>query len=225
MGAKREFEGLTLDEAKERASASLGIPEPDLNYKILETGRRGLFGLGTRNVRIRVMSDIGEAGEPRLPKPPAPADPQRERIALQVEDTVQRMFDLMSLEIKVQGRAADAAVRLQLKGPDRKLLLRKEAELLTAMQFLLNRMARRAWPEAGRIQLTCDGYGRRGDEEVVELAKEVAHQVSRTGLAKHLHPMNPYERRLVHMTVREFEDLTTRSEGDGFLKTIRITRK
>ena len=55
-------------------------------------------------------------------------------------------------------------------------------------------------------------------------ANEVAGQVARTGVAKKLHPMNPYERRLVHLTVREFEGLETSSEGDGFLKTVTVCR-
>ena len=90
------------------------------------------------------------------------------------------------------------------------------------MQFLLNRMARRAWPGAGRIHLTCDGTRRRRDEDVVDLVHEVAQQVSRTGQSKRLHPMNSYERRLVHLTVRKLDGVASRSEGDGYLKKVKI---
>lgn len=135
------------------------------------------------------------------------------------------MMGLMALELTVRAHAADSGVRLVLEGEDRKLLLQKDGELLMALQFLLNRMARRAWPGAGRIQLTCDGHPAHGDDEVIELAREVSAQVAQTGVEKWLEPMNPYERRLVHLAVREFEGLTSHSEGDGFLKPIRISRK
>ena len=55
---KHEFEGKDLEEALEAASSSLGIAEPDLDYEILEQGRRGLFGLGAKSVRIRVMPPV-----------------------------------------------------------------------------------------------------------------------------------------------------------------------
>ena len=86
-------------------------------------------------------------------------------------------------------------------------------------------MARRAWPDAGRIQLSGRGQRRRRDEALVELTREVAEQVTRTGRTKRLHQMNAYERRLVHITVREYEGLGSRSEGNGHLKRVRVFRR
>ena len=50
-------------------------------------------------------------------------------------------------------------------------------------------------------------------------------QVSRSGTPRRLHAMNPYERRVVHMTVREHPGLTTVSEGDGFMKRVRVEKR
>jgi len=63
------------------------------------------------------------------------------------------------------------------------------------------------------------------DEELVALTREVTQQVSNTGKTKRLHPMNAYERRLVHITVRERPELDSRSEGNGYLKRVRIFTK
>ena len=63
MNREREFEGKDLEAALSEASARLGIPEPDLDYQILEQGRRGLMGLGAKNVRILVMPPVS-ADEP-----------------------------------------------------------------------------------------------------------------------------------------------------------------
>ncbi len=303
MAGEREFEGATLQEALDRAAAALGIPEPKLHYRILDAGRRGLFGLGAKAVRIAIVPPEPGEREAARPAPAAPAEPReqpapperrqpaqerparerrgrrrgrrsegaqrsrsrrpdgqaradqkrgggepgaakprkrsrsgpRERGARprnsapppqeQVDElvaSVERMFELMSLELGVEAHGSEAGVRIELSGNDHEMLVQKDAEFLSALQFLLNRMARRAWPEVGRIQLSCDGYRTRRDQEIIELAKEVAGQVASTGEARQLQPLNPYERRLVHLTVREFDDLTSRSEGDGFLKQIRI---
>jgi len=140
-----------------------------------------------------------------------------------VRDTVRRMLGLMGLKINAEARPIQAGVALDLTGPDKKLLTKKDRELLSAMEFLLNRMSRRAWPDVGRIQLACNGGRERGrDEDVVELVNEVIQQVSRTGRTKRLHPMNAYERRLVHLTVRKHGGVASRSEGDGALKRVKI---
>ena len=236
MGRAREFEGASLRDALDRASEALGIAEPELQFEILDPGRRGLFGLGVRSVRIRVEAPEGASGSrkprprPRQEERERPAEPAHARevdpAAMQdVAADVQRMLDLMGLELTVEAKVRGGGTSLQLDGPDRRLLLQKDGELLASLQFLLNRMARRAWPGAGRIALDLDGYHNPRDEEVVELAREVAEQVARTGKPKKLQPMNPYERRLVHVTVGEIEGLASHSEGNGFLKRVRISPK
>lgn len=135
------------------------------------------------------------------------------------------MFGLMGMEVEVLAVGSDNGVAIELDGKDRRLLTQKDGELINALQFLINRMARRAWPEVARIHLTCDGHRKERDDDLVELTREVAQQVKRTGRAKRLHPMNAYERRLVHLTVREFEKLGSRSEGNGHLKRVKIYRQ
>lgn len=139
-------------------------------------------------------------------------------------ETVRRMTGLMGMELSVQGEMGDSGAQLLLDGDDHEMLLEKDGELLHAWQFLLNRMSRRAWPGIGRIQVTCPGFRRRRDDDLVSEIKEVASQVARTGEAKKLHPMNPYERRLVHLTIREYPGLSTESEGSGFMKVITVSR-
>lgn len=250
MSEEREFEGKDLEEALEAASSSLGIPEADLHYEMVEQGRRGVLGLGAKSVRIRVMPPVealpdsairDTAEEEPAPEPPqktgskrrgargpqakpkvkseAPAEACRE-----VETTVKRMLELMGLQLEAQLESADGGVSLQLQGADEKMLLAKNAELLLALQLLLNRMSRRAWPQVGRIQIYCNGEGRRRDDEIVELAREVAQQVSHTGRTKKLQPLNAYERRLVHIAVRDFPGLSSSSDGQGPLKRVRISK-
>jgi spoIIIJ-associated protein len=255
MTALREFEGDSLDEALEAASSALGIPVDDLQYEMVEHGRKGVFGLGARQVRVRVELDREELMTPEPvvaptappARPPRPSRPARSGRSTKrarpgkprggkkkeesspdgdaVKETLERMLELMGLQLRVKVSAAGSNVKLLLSGKDRRALLQKDGQLLAALNFLLNRMSRRAWPDVGRIQVQCDGHRNQRDDDVVELVKEVASQVQRTGEAKELHPMNPYERRLAHITVREFEDLASHSVGDAFLKTIIIEKR
>jgi len=229
MKAKGEFEGKNLEEALEEASGALGIPESELHYEIVEQGRRGVLGLGVKNVRIRVKPPLEAppVEKPARRKAPAPrADESVGENASEIETTVRKMLGLAGLELEVSATSRKGGTQLELDGADSKMLLGRKAELLSAIQFLLNRMSRRAWPDAGRIHVVCNGRGgnHRRDDDIVELAREMAEQVSRTGRTQMLQPLNSYERRLVHLTVREFGGLTSSSDGQGAVKRIRISK-
>ena len=237
MSEEREFEGEDLETALAAAESALGIPADELHYEMIEQGRRGLLGMGVRAVRIRVMPPLEGELPARTPQdepvrqpapPPRTSQPEARPVAATdvqgVEQTVRRMVELMGLELDIDVKARDGAVELRLEGPDQKMLMAGNAELLISIQFLLNRMGRRAWPGAGRIHLACDGHTRPRDEELVAVARKVAEQVASTGKTRKLQPMNAYERRLVHLAVREFAGLTSSSDGKGALKRVRISK-
>jgi spoIIIJ-associated protein len=97
--------------------------------------------------------------------------------------------------------------------------------LLSALEFVLNRMGRRAWPDEPPVHVVCRGFRSERDDELVSMVRDAVAQVVRSGLPQRLQSMNPYERRVVHMTVREHPGVTTVSEGDGFLKTVRVEKQ
>lgn len=267
----KEFEGKDLDEALAAASSALGISEDELHYEMLEQGRRGLLGLGTRNVRIRVKPSLSSEiplDDEEIPLAPPAADedkssqpkrrrsrnrrrggagrkratsgdtdrptPQRvesdkpmvdEAVVQKVTATLTQMVELMDLELAIEGRAERGCVAISLEGGDQLQLSDNNSELILAMQFLLNRMARRSWPDAGRIKLFTAGETEEPrDDELVALTREIADQVAETGNTLKMKPMNAYERRLVHLTVREYAGLSSNSDGRGAMKRVRISK-
>jgi spoIIIJ-associated protein len=65
----------------------------------------------------------------------------------------------------------------------------------------------------------------RRDDELIAMAHDAAAHVERSGRPRRLPPMNAYERRLVHLTIREYDGLDSRSEGHGHLKRVRVVRR
>jgi spoIIIJ-associated protein len=270
MTEEREFEGKDLEEALARAAATLEVPQEDLHYEMLEAGRKGLLGLGVRNVRIRVKPplEVEEPVEETEPGPPETKDaakrtrgpkrarrgsrrsgrgskdsrgatgaesnpgpapkparePLDEAVVQDVRDTVVGIVEAAGLELEVEASSEAGNVQLRMKGPDEQKLVEKSAHLLGAFQLLLNRMSRRTWPDARRINVVCEGQTTPRDEELIALANKAAKQVARTGKTRKLQPMNAYERRLVHLAVREFPGLTSSSDGRGAVKRVRISK-
>src|SRR5262245_12114405 len=232
MGTAREFEGESLEAVLAAASAALGIAVDELQYEMVEQGRKGVFGLGARQVRIKVSPGAeprpSVARQERASEAPAeaPPEPSEAPDAGGFQESLERMLHLMGLDLRVKISSSGRGLRALLTGPDRRMLVQKDGQLLASLNFVLNRMARRQWPGVTRIQLQCDGQrGHHDDEELVELVREVASRVARTGAPAELDPMNPYERRLAHLTVREFPELDSHSAGEGFQKKITISRK
>lgn len=240
---KDEYEGKDLDDALEAAASTLGVSEEELHYEIVEQGRKGVMGLGAKNARIRIMPPVGQDDETRgadkgagrrrrKPRPQAEVESDAAPAeigagARAVEATVQRVLDLMGMDVQADCASdGDGGVSMKFKGPDRKMLAAKDGELASALQLLLNRMSRRSWPDIGRIDLGAsdDGRRRRRDDDIVEAARDAAEQVAESGKTRKLQPMNAYERRLVHLTVREFSGLSSSSDGAGSLKRVRISK-
>jgi spoIIIJ-associated protein len=229
----REFEGSDLDEALGAASAALGRPVEELAWELVDEGRRGVFGLGARQVRVRVAATdapavpvaalAGDATTPAGSPPPSEL-PTPVAAPPGLESTANRILTLMGIRATARAVAHASGWTLRIEGQDLKPLLRNEGEVLEALEFLLQRMGRRRWPEAGAVRVECTGFRDRRDEELVAIARDAAIAVSRTGKGRVLDELNPYERRLVHVTVRETPGVVSRSVGEGFLKRVHIER-
>ncbi len=116
----------------------------------------------------------------------------------------------------------DGTIRVELSGEDRDIVLCDRAEVLEALQHLMNRSFGRDIRESPRILVDCDGYRARKEAELREIALRVSDRVRRTGERAELGLMNPYERRIVHLAVAETEGVRTESAGDGVMKRVII---
>ena len=144
---------------------------------------------------------------------------------MSIEEEIQafqlEVVERMGLDLKVSAETTDESVRLEMTGPDRDEVLQDKAELLETFQYLLNRIFG-ARLEDRRVVVDCDGFRKRKEDELQQIAQRIAERVRSTGTQEVLGLMNPHERRIVHLEVAEQEGVTTVSDGDGFLKRITI---
>ena len=113
--------------------------------------------------------------------------------------------------------------RLNLSGDEAELLVRHRGEPLKALQHLVDMSFGRALPDEKRVFVDALEYRKGKDIELRQMAKFLAEKARQSGLDQQLGPLNPYERRIVHMTVAEIPGVTTESVGDAFSKTVLIS--
>jgi spoIIIJ-associated protein len=113
--------------------------------------------------------------------------------------------------------------RLNLSGEDAELLARHRGEPITALQHVVDMAFGRNLEAGKRVFVDALAYRRGKDVELRQMAKLLAAKVKDSGIDQQLGPLNPYERRIVHMAVAEVSGVTTESIGDAFSKTVHIS--
>lgn len=139
----------------------------------------------------------------------------------EVERLADRLLGGLGLDVRARAQDTEASIQVDLTGSDRDYLLSRRGEGLGALQYLLNRIIYRG-RKGKKIQVDCGGFRKMREEEIVEIALRSAEKAKARGEECLLSPLNPYERRLVHLALAEVGGVATRSVGDGFLKRIAI---
>jgi spoIIIJ-associated protein len=101
-------------------------------------------------------------------------------------------------------------------------LIGRKGKNLDALQLLANMYAGRHGREDFRIILDTENYRTRREESLVRLAYTTADTVRSRHTSILLEPMNPFDRRLIHTTINDMDDIATKSEGDGMYKQVRV---
>jgi spoIIIJ-associated protein len=114
-------------------------------------------------------------------------------------------------------------LRLNLSGDEAELLVRHRGEPLKALQHVVDMAFGRNLGDERRVFVDALAYRKGKDLELRQMAKYLAEKAKQSGLDQQLGPLNPYERRLVHMAVAEVPGVTTESVGDAFSKTVLIS--
>ena len=135
---------------------------------------------------------------------------------------LRQLLELADLEVSAEMVLADGRLEVEIEGVDQELLVEDEGQVLLALQHLLPRVMFR---ELGRIvpcRLDSGGYQRRKEERLRGLARRVADEVVSRGGIRTLRPMNPADRRIVHLTLADDPDVETESQGNGYFKRVNI---
>jgi spoIIIJ-associated protein len=130
-----------------------------------------------------------------------------------------------ALGVKVHVTLEDTSdgPRLNLAGDEAELLVRHRGEPLKALQHIVDAAYGRALADEKRVFVDALGYRKGKDSELRQMAKLLAEKVKQSGVDQQLGPLNPYERRLVHLAAAEIPGVTTESVGDAFSKTVLIS--
>ncbi len=149
-----------------------------------------------------------------------------EDVTRPIVEFLDRVTHALGIKAAVEIEQTDEGPRLNLDGADVELLVRHRGEPLKALQHVVDTAFGRRLAGNKRVFIDALHYRKGKDAELRLMARLLAEKASTTGLDQQLGPLNPYERRIVHMAAAEVPGVTTESIGDAFSKTVLIsTRK
>lgn len=231
---KLEIIAPSVEEAVAKGLQDLGLTEADVDVEILDEGKKGLLGLGTRQARVALKiksqtQPLQEEAGSKLPEDDQPA-PEKTVVESTVEEeseevsiareTINIILEKMHVNADVSVRLGNgdinrvAPVLIDIEGKDLSFLIGRKAETINALQYVTSLIVGR---ELGRwVPLVIDvqGYRLRREDELRKLAQMIAEQVTGTGRKQALEPMPPNERRIIHIELRDNPLVETESVGE-----------
>ncbi|MGD2159495.1 MAG: RNA-binding cell elongation regulator Jag/EloR [Anaerolineales bacterium] len=249
----------SIEEAIENGLKELGLSRNDVETEVLDEGSRGLFGLGSRQARVRLTvkapqtteeepeksepqdketdeeSQMPETGDEAITTPleELGEDLEDSQKILQIaKETAEELLDKMKINAEVSayyGVADDEDSKIPLhvdiNGDDLSILIGRRAETLNALQYIVSLIVGKELSRHIPLVVDVQGYRKRRERELRQLAKRVAEQVANTGRRHALEPMPANERRIVHIELRDHPDVYTESFGEQPKRKVNIIPK
>jgi spoIIIJ-associated protein len=146
-------------------------------------------------------------------------------LTTQITTFVQSVVEAMGMSLTATVEETPDGTRINLEGEDGGALIRNGGEGLQALQHIVATTFRKQLGDDNRIVIDCNSYRRDKDRELQQMARFIAEKARSSGMPQEMGPLNPYERRIVHLAIAEDPTVTSESIGDAFMKTVIISTR
>ncbi|MCD2223316.1 protein jag [Listeria cossartiae] len=186
-------QGSNVEEAIQNALATLETTRDKVEVEVLDEGKKGIFGIGSRLAMVKVIE-------------------KEDGIQVAIDyllDVATKMGAVITIDVEEVGKD----VKLQIKGDSLGMLIGKHGQTLNALQYLTQLIANKTTSQYKNIIVNVGDYRERRHETLVILANKMADKALKTKRAVHLEPMPSFERKVIHAILSENEQIETHSEG------------
>lgn len=217
----------SVDEAIQKGLKELGLPREAVDVEVLDEGSGGVFGIGSRQARVRISLtsregsgtaedevDVEQEVEPGV-------DPEEAHVLTMAEDVVRELLQKMNISAHVSGQFGEKAdnlpfhpMKIDVTGDDLSMLIGKRGKTLNALQYVTRLILGKELERGVPLSIDVEGYRKRREEQVRQIARRVARQVTNTNRRQALEPMPPNERRFAHIELRDHPQVYTESIGE-----------
>lgn len=228
------MEGPTVEDALDAALEQLGVQQDAVQYEVLEEPGKRMFGLGGKSARVRVWvteeamqemlavesdDDDGEAvravPESSEAAPGDLSDEDLDRVADTAVEALKTILDSFGVaDVSIEEYEGDEGeIILDVVGGDLAILIGRHGKTLDSLQSLVSAITTRKLGFRYPVVVDIEGYRHRRRQKVEEIARRAADRAARQHIPVKLRPMTAYERRIVHVALRNDRRVKTESDG------------
>lgn len=130
------------------------------------------------------------------------------------------LFSRMGIGVRLASNSEDGILKVDMSGRGMGLLIGRRGETLDALQYLTSLVVNSGKEEYIKVMLDTEDYRKKREDTLKRLAARLADRVVKSGKRVVLEPMNPYERRILHATLQDYEKVYTYSEGEDPFRSV-----
>ena len=198
-----ETEGATVEAAIENALKELEVDSTSVTIDIISEPTKGILSFGAKPAKIRATL--------------------KEDVSSAPDTILKEILNRMGIDAEVESHFIDGSTHLNMITDTPALLIGKHGQTLDAIERLLNCIINKASLVKRRVFVNTEGYRERREEMLIELAHEMAAKAKRTEREVVLSPMSPRDRRIIHVTLKPDNAVSTYSQGEGDMRRVVIT--
>ena len=170
------------------------------------------------------QADGGDRARRKRREPDLEPSDDRQKKALDFLTTIVREMEMectVHLRRAREGNSVDE-INLEIAGRDAGRIIGKKGQVLSALQFVTHRVINRPGLDRRHVSVDAEGYKSRRDDSLASMARRLGKQAVEQGKIITFEPMNPRDRRVVHLALADFEGVITRSDGEGDDRRVQI---
>jgi spoIIIJ-associated protein len=210
---------IEVDAPAQTSSEEPTAPEPVVEVPPIEEA--ALDEGPTERDAAEEESQSAEAGD-IAPEPQENAEEIPQDVVDETEGRMTALLDAMGFEARVEVYDAGGFVAVDVATDNTALFIGQKGETIDSLQYLVNASVNRTRTSRVRIVLDAEGYRQRRVEALQGMAHRSARKALREERPVELPPMNPAERRVVHLFLRDNPKVTTESEGAGDTRRVLV---
>ncbi len=247
-----EFEGKNLDKALKKASDTLNKPIEALKYDVVSYGSSGIFGLvGAKKAKIQVKVTRSNSipketrqqarelvkdafnldnGHTEMDSQDADIDDGQSTVEVEAiiskgEEVITRLISCLSEDFSIVSKHTDGRIIFKIDGGNSALMIGKRGQTLEALQYLVEKIINKQHNKRIRILVDVEGYLETRKINLKKLASRMADKAQRINKPVTIGQMNAYDRRIVHLHLKENQAVRTQSMGEGYYRKLVIFPK
>ncbi len=210
------FSGKTVEDAIQNGLKALNITLADATITVLEEGKKGILGIGSKPAKVQIIKKETEIEEIIEVK-----EDIEEKVENLTDGTdadravkfLQNLFSHMGIQATLSAQETENLITITLSSETSSGLIGYRGEVLDSFQTLAGAVANKGRETYRRVIVDCEGYREKREETLKGLAVKLADKAVSKGRKIKLEPMNPFERRIIHSALADREDIKTQSEG------------